>query len=96
MCTADTAPARRSPRSGGILTARGFVTPQPHKRPRASFVRLEAVQPNERWQVNLTHRSLADVTDTGICNWLDDHSRDCLGAGTAEAPVGVPGGLGPL
>jgi transposase len=33
-----------------ILTARGFVTPQPHKRPKASYVRFAAEQPNERWQ----------------------------------------------
>lgn len=32
-----------------ILTARGFVTPQPHKRPKASYVRFAAEQPNERW-----------------------------------------------
>lgn len=68
-----------------ILTARGFVTPQPHKRPKSSYVRFEAAQPNERWQVDITHWPLADGTDTEICNWLDDHSRYCL-ASTA-APV---------
>jgi transposase InsO family protein len=68
-----------------ILTARGFVTPQPHKRPKSSYVRFEAVQPNERWQVDITHWRLADGTDVEICNWLDDHSRLCL-ASTA-APV---------
>jgi transposase InsO family protein len=68
-----------------ILTARGFVTPQQHKRPKSSYVRFEAAQPNERWQTDLTHWPLADGTDVEICNWLDDHSRYCL-AGTA-APV---------
>ncbi|MCF6509424.1 IS481 family transposase [Blastococcus sp. MG754426] len=68
-----------------ILTARGFITPQPHKRPKSSYVRFEAVQPNERWQVDITHWTLADGTDVEICNWLDDHSRFCL-ASTA-APV---------
>jgi transposase InsO family protein len=68
-----------------ILTARGFVTPQPHKRPKSSYVRFEAVQPNERWQVDITHWTLADGTDIEICNWLDDHSRFCLAS--AAAPV---------
>jgi transposase InsO family protein len=68
-----------------ILTARGFVTPQPHKRPRSSFVRFQAAQPNERWQADTTHWPLADGSDVEICNWLDDHSRYCL-ASTA-APV---------
>jgi transposase InsO family protein len=68
-----------------ILTARGFVTPQPHKRPKSSYVRFAAEQPNERWQADITHWPLADRTDTEILNWLDDHSRLCL-ASTA-APV---------
>lgn len=38
-----------------ILSRRGFVTPQPQKRPRSSFVRFEAAQPNERWQADITH-----------------------------------------
>jgi transposase len=38
-----------------ILTARGFVVPQPHKRPKSSYVRFEAAQPNERWQTDITH-----------------------------------------
>jgi transposase InsO family protein len=67
-----------------ILTARGFVTPQPHKRPKASFVRFEAAQPNERWQTDVTHWPLASGTDTEICNWLDDHSRFCLASTAAR------------
>ena len=66
-----------------ILCARGFVTPQPHKRPRASYVRFAAEQPNERWQADITHWQLADGTDVEILNWLDDHSRLCLGARVA-------------
>jgi hypothetical protein len=30
-----------------------LVTPQPHKRPKASFVRFEAQLPNELWQTAL-------------------------------------------
>jgi transposase InsO family protein len=58
-----------------VLSRRGFVTPQPQKRPKASFVRFEADQPNERWQADTTHWTLADGTDVEILNALDDHSR---------------------
>jgi transposase InsO family protein len=58
-----------------ILSRRGFVTPQPQKRPRSSFVRFEAEMPNERWQADLTHWKLADGTGVEILNVIDDHSR---------------------
>jgi transposase InsO family protein len=58
-----------------VLQRRGFVTPQPQKRPRSSFVRFEADQPNERWQADITHWSLEDGIDVEILNMLDDHSR---------------------
>ena len=61
-----------------ILTRRGFVTPQPQKRPRSSWHRFEAEQPNERWQADTTHWRLADGTDVEILNILDDHSRLAL------------------
>ena len=63
-----------------ILTRRGFVTPQPQKRPRSSWHRFEAEQPNERWQADTTHWQLADGTDVEILNLLDDHSRLALAA----------------
>jgi transposase InsO family protein len=58
-----------------ILSRRGFVTPQPQKRPRSSFVRFEAEMPNERWQADITHWTLGDGTGIDIMNVLDDHSR---------------------
>jgi hypothetical protein len=58
-----------------ILTQRGFVTPQPHKRPRSSYVRFEAAMPNEHWQADLTHWKLAAGVEVDILNILDDHSR---------------------
>jgi transposase InsO family protein len=61
-----------------ILVDRGFVVPQPHKRPKSSYLRFAAEQPNERWQADITHWALADGTGVEICNWLDDHSRFCL------------------
>ena len=65
-----------------ILSARGFVTPQPHKRPKSSYVRFQAAQPNERWQLDITHWALADGTDMEILNILDDHSRLCVDSKT--------------
>lgn len=48
-------PSSRSLDHLAVLSRRGFVTPQPQKRPRSSFVRFEAAQPNERWQADITH-----------------------------------------
>ena len=69
-----------------ILHAAGLVDPQPHKRPRSSYRRFAAAQPNECWQSDFTHWRLADGTDVEILNWLDDHSRYLLGC-TAHTPV---------
>jgi transposase InsO family protein len=56
----------------------GLVTPQPHKRPRSSYVRFQAEQPNETWQADFTHYRLVDRTDIEILCWLDDHARFAL------------------
>jgi transposase InsO family protein len=66
-----------------VLVARGFVTPQPHKRPKSSYVRFAAEQPNERWQTDITHWALDGGSDVEILNLIDDHSRLCL-ASTAR------------
>jgi transposase InsO family protein len=63
-----------------ILSARGFVTPQPHKRPKSSYIRFQAEQPNERWQLDITHWALPDGADVEILNIVDDHSRLCVGS----------------
>ena len=62
-----------------ILHAAGLVVPEPRKRPRSSYRRFAAAQPNECWQSDFTHWHLADGTDVEILNWLDDHSRYLLG-----------------
>jgi len=72
-----------------ILTARGFVTPQPHKRPKSSYLRFASEQPNERWQTDITHWTLGDGTDIEILHWLDDHSRLLL-ASTARRVFKAP------
>jgi transposase InsO family protein len=60
------------------LAARGLVIPQPRKRPKSSYIRFAAEQPNDCWQADFTHYPLAGGTDTEILSWLDDHSRLAL------------------
>ena len=66
-----------------ILVRAGQVTPDPSKRPKSSYIRFEAEQPNETWQSDFTHYRLTrpDGTpgaDCEIITWLDDHSRYAL------------------
>ena len=61
-----------------ILKRRGFVSPQPHKRPRSSYIRFEASLPNETWQSDVTFTELADGTKVEILNFIDDFSRVCV------------------
>ena len=59
------------------------MTPDPSKRPKSSYIRFEAEQPNETWQSDFTHYRLTRPdgrpgADTEIITWLDDHSRYAL------------------
>jgi transposase InsO family protein len=88
-----------------ILVRAGAVTPDPAKRPKSSYLRFEAAQPNECWQSDFTHYRLADGTrhvthrggvrrieegtDVEILTWLDDCSRYALSV-TAHRPVTGP------
>lgn len=67
----------------------GLVEPQPQKRPRSSYVRFEAVLPNETWQADFTHCTLADGGDVEVLTFLDDHSRFALSV-TAHSRVTGP------
>jgi transposase len=60
------------------LRAAGLIPPQPQKRPKSSYIRFAAEQPNERWQADFTHWRLADGTDTEILDFIDDHARYLL------------------
>jgi transposase InsO family protein len=60
------------------LRAAGLITPTPQKRPKSSYIRFAAEQPNERWQADFTHWWLADGTHVEILDWLDDHARYAL------------------
>ena len=61
-----------------VLVARGFVTPEPHKRPKSSWTRFEAEFPNECWQADVTHVEVADGVVYEVLNVIDDHSRVCV------------------
>jgi len=67
-----------------VLKRRGFVTPQPHKRPKSSYIRFEASLPNESWQSDVTFFELADGTKVEILNFLDDFSRVCVASRVFE------------
>lgn len=58
-----------------ILSRHGLITPEPHKRPKSSFIRFQAELPNEMWQMDPTHWQLANGQDVEILNLEDDHSR---------------------
>jgi transposase InsO family protein len=60
------------------LRAAGLVTPTPQRRPKSSYIRFAAEQPNERWQADFTHWWLADGTHVEILDWIDDHARYAL------------------
>jgi len=61
-----------------VLKARGFVVPEPHKRPKSSYVRFVAELPNECWQMDVTHVVLSTGREVEILNIIDDHSRLCV------------------
>jgi transposase InsO family protein len=61
-----------------VLRERGFVTPEPHKRPRSSYTRFVAEFPNGCWQADVTHVEVADGQVFEVLNVIDDHSRLCV------------------
>jgi transposase InsO family protein len=77
-----------------LLTARGLVVPEPHKRPRSAYIRFQADLPNQCWQADFTHYRLtrpdgAPGQDVEILTWLDDCSRYALSV-TAHRRVSGP------
>jgi transposase InsO family protein len=57
------------------LKAAGLIPAAPQKRPKSSYIRFSAHQPNERWQADFTHWWLADTSHVEILCWIDDHAR---------------------
>lgn len=72
-----------------ILTRHHIVVADPRKRPKSSYIRFEADQPNECWQSDFTHYRLANGADVEIITWLDDHSRYALHV-TAHRRITAP------
>lgn len=58
-----------------VLANNGHVTPQPQKRPRSSWIRFQADQPNETWQMDYSDWTIAAHKRVVILTILDDHSR---------------------
>jgi transposase InsO family protein len=71
-----------------ILTRHGRVQPQPRKKPRSAYTRFEADLPNECWQSDFTHVTLADGSNAEVITWLDDHSRYALHVSAHRAVTG--------
>jgi transposase InsO family protein len=88
LATAGVAPVPAVSTIWRILSRRGFVCPQPQKRPRSSWQRFTAEQPNERWQADITHWRLADGSEVEILNILDDHSRLNIAAKARRITLG--------
>jgi transposase InsO family protein len=60
-----------------ILTRRGLIIPEPKKRPKVTYRRFCWERPNDLWQIDATHWTLADGAPVEIINIIDDHSRVC-------------------
>jgi transposase InsO family protein len=71
------------------LRRQGLIVAAPAKRPRSSYVRFAAEQPNEMWQADFTHYRLRSGVDAEILSWLDDHARHALSV-TAHRRVSGP------
>jgi transposase InsO family protein len=59
------------------LKRRGFVVPEPRKRPQSSWRRFEADAPNELWQADCIDWVIA-TGPARILSFVDDHSRVAL------------------
>jgi transposase InsO family protein len=71
------------------LARAGLVAREPRKRPRSSWVRFAAEQPNECWQSDFTHWQLAGGGRAEILAWIDDHSRYALSVTAHEVVTGA-------
>lgn len=72
-----------------ILHRTGLVVPAPRKRPRSSYIRFEAAMPNQCWQADFTHWTLADGTGIEVLTFLDDCTRYAISV-TAHPTVTAP------
>jgi hypothetical protein len=69
-----------------ILRRRGFIVPEPDKRPKSCYTRFEARLPNECWQVDITYVALRNGHVVEALNLIDDHSRLCAPVASSRSP----------
>jgi transposase InsO family protein len=72
-----------------ILATHGRALHSPRKRPRSSYKRFAAMEPNGIWQIDGKRWQLADGTEVAILRVLDDHSRLNLASLPAIAEDGA-------
>jgi transposase InsO family protein len=72
-----------------ILTARGFIDPQPAKAPKRQGRSFTAERANSSWQIDDTPWTLADDTPVKILNVIDDHSRLAVATRVLESCTGA-------
>ena len=72
-----------------ILKRHGWVIEQPHKRPRSSWKRFQADQPNETWQLDYSHWYLNNNQRVAILTIIDDHSRFVIACKAFEHETGT-------
>lgn len=72
-----------------IFVRRGLVDPQPQKRPRSSYRRFQAAQPNGIWQIDGMRWLLADGTEVTVIRVIDDCSRKVFKAVVAPTESGA-------
>jgi len=70
-----------------ILVRRGMVTPQPQKRPKASYRRFEFARPNQCWQIDATDWTLTRGRAATIMDVVDDHSRALTAIRAGRGPT---------
>lgn len=71
-----------------VLLRRGLAKVEPRKRPRASFRRFTAAQPNAIWQIDGLHLQLVDGAAAVVIRVLDDHSRQVMASHVADSEDG--------
>src|SRR5918995_4192362 len=75
------------------LKRAGLIVSEPKKKPKASYVRFAAEQPNQMWQTDFTHYRLTQPdrspgADVEILCFLDDHSRYALSVSCHRSVTG--------
>lgn len=70
-----------------ILTRRGFITPDPKKKPKRAWRSFAADYSNERWQIDTTHWEFAEGTEVAIINIVDDCTRVCAASVAFDHPT---------